>query len=100
MPRKPPAAEEDEGPVANSAEHEEVISGYAKHMVAPFLHIALVSGEHAKEQLENNNADPLATERFLHLADLASQIAHRVYTLGEDARERCHQLYLKRSPPK
>jgi len=88
---------EDELPPTNSGAHEGHISDFAKDMVLPFLHISLRAGAIVKEMIAANAADPLAIERWLHLADRASEVAHRCYTIGDEAHTNALEAY-RREP--
>ena len=77
----------------NTGDHEKVISEAAKSMVAGVLDMGAVALTAAIPKVGTD--DPLAAERYVHLADTLSSIAARLYEVGERSRLVAADLYTK-----
>ena len=86
---KPPTFDGDAR--ANTGAHEQAISEGAKGMAAGVLDMAAVALNACIEKV--GSEDPLAAERYIHLADTLSSIAERVYSIGERSRVLAKELY-------
>jgi hypothetical protein len=73
-------------PMPNTRAHEEELSASCKAITAATINMMVDALTAAEGKVAS--ADPLHAERYLHLADKLSDIATRMYALGERARER------------
>jgi hypothetical protein len=74
----------------NTAEHEDSVARLAKLMVPVVLDA--IAGALAKGIPLAHGSDPLSSERYVHLADKLSQVAERLYELGERSRLRAEDI--------
>jgi hypothetical protein len=83
---------EDEQPIlTNTGDHERAISDGAKGIAAGAIDLVATALNACIEKVGSD--DPLSAERYIHLADLLSQIAERLYNVGELARGNAETFY-------
>lgn len=75
----------------NSGDHERALSDSAKNIVGGCMDLTAMALNACTEKV--GGEDPLSAERYIHLADKLSQIAERLYTVGEKARANAETFY-------
>jgi uncharacterized protein (DUF2344 family) len=82
-------------PVANTADHEKLISEGAKTMVGGIMDMAIYQINQVIERVQQatESNDPLSLERWIHNADRLVDMADKLWDLGEKAFQKSHQLY-------
>lgn len=78
---------------ANTPDHEILISVASKSTVPGILGMVAQALEQAIPKV--NGEDPLAAERYVHLADKLSEVAVRLHKLGEDSRAAAQNFQLE-----
>ena len=66
----------------NTPAHERLLSDVAKGMVGPLINVCTELMN--KSNSLNSGNDPIAAERYILLTSKVSEIAARMYQLGED----------------
>ncbi len=75
----------------NTGDHERAISDAAKGIAAGAIDLMATALNACIEKVGGD--DPLSAARYIHLADTLSQIAERLYHVGERARGNAETFY-------
>ncbi len=79
---------------ANTAQHEKILSEASKDMVGGLLDLAAAQMNFVLTRLSEAGAtDPLSLERFIHNADMLTQMANRTWDLSEKAYNKSQALF-------
>lgn len=83
-------------PAENTAQHEQVLSEYAKRIVGVAMDLAFKSLLNGGKYVDTDAKDPLHSERYFQVSTALMHIAECAYSIGEAARTTSEAMYLNK----